>query len=274
MVRNIFWAHFFGLLAGVFVFAALTRTYGEPGIFLGLIAVVIGPAIFFLTQLLDKPWFSFSSLKPIWNLDIKKTLIPFTLIATIGSALAPTIFVFLRSGIEDKMGWEYVGYWQAILKIYDFVFSFIGLFIASTFYPRIASAPDSKTALRHALNFAVPFGGMLLAGLTIIGFFGDQVLSVIYSDSYRFLSTDLNILLFGGFFRAFAWLTAFFLMARNHLKAFLLFEIISSAALYLICIEGLSFGFRGLIWGQVLYSVFYLAILAFCVLWMYRTKRL
>jgi O-antigen/teichoic acid export membrane protein len=273
LVRNIFWAHFFGLTLGIAVFTILTRKYGEPGIFLGLLATIIGPAVFFVPQLFDKPWFSFSSFLPSWNPHLKKSLIPFTLIATIGSALAPTIFVLLRSGIEQKMGWEYVGYWQAILKVYDFLFSFIGLFIASTFYPKIAAARNSKTAMQQALQFAISFAGILAVALLLTGVLGELILSLLYSDAYRFLKTDLDILLFGGFFRALAWLATYFLMARNHLKAFLIFEVISSGALYLICKTGLEFGFRGLIWGQVVHSVFYLTILGIGIVYMKRTNR-
>jgi PST family polysaccharide transporter len=274
LLGNIFWANFLGLASGIGVFAYLTLRMNERGVLAGLIAVVIGPAIFFMIQLIRKPWFTMSSLKFKWNPRLKKTLVPFTLIATIGSALAPTIFVLLRTGIEDKFGWDHVGYWQAILKISDFLFSFIGLFITSTFYPRIATAENSDEALRRAFRFAVPFTLLLAVSLTLTSLFGETVLSLIYSDKYRFLKSDLDILLFGGFFRALAWLCAYFLMARNHLKPFLGFEIISSLSLYWICRIGLDHGFTALIWGQVVHSVFYLVILSTGIFCMKRVGRL
>lgn len=274
LVKNIFWANALGLASGVIVFALLTEQMAEPGVLMGLVAIIVFPACFFMLQLAGRPWFSFESLKPIWNPHVKKTLVPFTLIATIGSALAPIIFVLLRSGIEDKMGWDYVGYWQAILKVSDFIFSFIGLFIASTFYPRVAAAKTSDEAVQQALQFAMPFAVLLACGLFLTGFFGETVLSLIYSDAYRFLKSDLNVLLFGGFFRALAWLTAYFLMARNHLKIFLTFEVIGSISLYVICRLSLNYGFSALVWGQVIQSVFYLFILATGVTYMKFAKRL
>ena len=274
LVKNIFWANALGRAAGVAAFAALTYEYDEAGLLIGLIAIILFPSCFFMAQLLGKDWFSFRSLKPIWNPSVKRTLVPFTLIATIGSALAPIIFVLVRSGIEDKMGWDHVGYWQAILKVSDFIFSFIGLFIASTFYPRVAAAKSPDQALSRALQFALPFTGLLALGLFITGFFGEYVLALIYSDAYRFLKADLNILLFGGFFRALAWLTAFFLMARNHLRLFLTFEVIGSISLYAICRLSLNYGFSALIWGQVVQSIFYLSILMAGVGYMKFTRRL
>jgi PST family polysaccharide transporter len=274
LVRNIFWANALGLASGVVVFALLTNHMAEPGILLGLLAIMIFPACFFMVQLMGRSWFSFASLKPNWNPSINRTLVPFTLIATIGSALAPIIFVLLRSGIEDKMGWDHVGYWQAILKVSDFIFSFIGLLIASTFYPRVAAAKTTDEAVAQALQFALPFTALLACGLFITGFFGETVLSLIYSDAYRFLKSDLNVLLFGGFFRALAWLSAYFLMARNHLKMFLTFEVIGSISLYAVCSTSLNYGFSALIWGQVIQSVFYLVILMAGVSYMKYTKRL
>lgn len=274
LVKNIFWANALGLTSGVVVFALLTEKLAEAGILIGLVAIIVFPACFFMVQLIGKPWFKFVSLKPIWNPGVKRSLVPFTLIATIGSALAPIIFVLLRSGIEDKMGWDHVGYWQAILKVSDFIFSFIGLFIASTFYPRIAAAKSPEEAFSQALQFVMPFTVLLACGLFITGFFGETVLSLIYSDAYRFLKSDLNVLLFGGFFRALAWLGAYFLMARNHLRLFLTFEVIGSISLYAICRLSLNHGFSALIWGQVFQSMFYLALISAGLTYMKYTKRL
>ncbi len=116
LVKNIFWANAMGLTSGVIVFALLTEQMKQPGVLMGLVAIVVCPAVFFMIQLIGRSWFSFEALRPIWNPEVKRTLLPYTMIATIGSALAPIIFVALRSGIEDKMGWDYVGYWQAISK--------------------------------------------------------------------------------------------------------------------------------------------------------------
>lgn len=274
LVKNIFWANALGLSAGVLAFVMLAKAFKEPGVMMGLITLMALPSCFFLAQLFGKDWFSFSSFKLIWHPHIKKSLIPFTLIAIIGSALTPLTFILLRSGIEDKMGWDHVGYWQAILKVSDSIFSFIGLFMASTFYPRVSTAKTSEEAIQRALKFALPFLILLTCGLFLVGFFGDTVLALIYSNEYRFLKSDLNILLFGGFFRAMAWLTSFFLMARNHLKIFLTFEIIGSLSLYIICRLSLNYGFSALIWGQVLQSIFYLTILSAGVAYMKQTKRL
>ncbi len=274
LVKNIFWANALGLASGVVAFALLTNRMAEPGIMIGLVAITVFPACFFMIQLMGRSWFTFTSLRPVWAPEIKRTLVPFTLIATIGSALAPVIFVLLRSGIEDKMGWDSVGYWQAILKVSDFIFSFIGLLIASTFYPRVAAAKTSDEAINQAVQFALPFTALLACGLFITGFFGETVLSLIYSDAYRFLKHDLNILLFGGFFRALAWLGAYFLMARNHLKTFLTFEVIGSISLYAICRFSLNYGFSALIWGQVIQSIFYLVIISAGVTYMKITKRI
>lgn len=261
LVKDIFWANFLGLSTGVAGFLLLTKANGERGVLLGLLVLILGPAVFFLLQLLRQDWFKLSSLKPKWNAGLKKELVPFTLIALIGGALVPVIYVLLRSGIEDKMGWNQVGYWQAIIKVSELLFSFIGLFIASTFYPKVAAAKDSKQAFRQTMIFAFPYSIFLAIALLTIGVFGETVLSLIYSDAYRFLSSDLNILLFGCFFRALGWLCAFLLMARNHLKVYLSLEIISSIALYAICRIGLEQGFTPLIWAQVVHSVLYLVLL-------------
>ncbi len=146
--------------------------------------------------------------------------------------------------------------------------------IASTFYPRVAAAKSSEEAIKQALQFLLPFTIILASGLFVTGFFGEFVLSLIYSDAYRFLKTDLNVLLFGGFFRALAWLATFFLMARNHLKLFLTFEVIGSISLYVICRMSLNHGFSALVWGQVIQSVFYLAILSAGIVYMKLSKRL
>lgn len=274
LVKNIFWANFLGLSAGVFAFAWLTQTMAEPGILWGLVAITILPTVFFMLQLWNKEWFSLGWLRLTWNTQLKKTLIPFTMIAIIGSALAPIIFVLLRTSIEEKLGWDHVGYWQAVLKVSDFVFSFIGLFIASTFFPRVAAAKVPEEAFRRALQFALPFTLILAAGLAFTGFFGEYVLVAIYSEEYRFLSRELNILLFGGFFRALAWLSTFFLMARNHLKLFLAFEVLGSISLYVCCLIGLENGLSGLIWGQVVQSIFYLVILLIGISFLRFTERL
>jgi O-antigen/teichoic acid export membrane protein len=180
----------------------------------------------------------------------------------------------LRTSIEEKLGWDHVGYWQAVLKLSDFVFSFIGLFIASTFLPRVASAKSPNEAFRRALDFAFPFTVLLAAGLVFIAFFGQHVLVAVYSEEYRFLSSELNILLFGSFFRALAWLSTFYLMARNHLKLFLAFEVLGSISLYVCCIVGLESGLSGLIWGQVIQSIFYLVILLLGIFYLRLTERI
>lgn len=261
LIKDIFWANILGLSSGVVGFTLLTKYLGETGTLYGLLALILGPAIFFLVQLIRQDWFYLSSLKPTWNRKLKLDLVPFTLISVIGGALVPVIYILLRSHIEEKMGWDQVGYWQAIIKVSELLFSFIGLFIASTFYPKLAAASTSDVAYRQTKFFATPYIIFTAIALFAIGSFGETVLTMIYSDAYRFLKPELCILLFGCFFRALGWLCAYVLMARRHLRVYLSIELISSIALYVICRIGLNYGFAALIWSQVIHSILYFLLL-------------
>jgi PST family polysaccharide transporter len=273
-LRRIFNCQLLSWLISIPVFILLISYFGTAGAIAGLLLNIFFLALFYLFSLRSQPWFPAFRFNTSFRWNSATVLIPFTLITLVTGFLYPSIFILLRSEVESRLGWEYVGYWQSLLKISEVCFSFLSMVIASSFFPNVSKAQAGDQALKQTIHFLTRFMPGLLLGLLLLGIFSRQVLHIVFSADFSQLYEFQRPLLAGDFFRSAGWVLSYLLMARNHLAKFLILETISALLLYLMCFYGLSSGFGGLIIMQAAHSLIYTAMLAITTLFLFKTRKL
>jgi PST family polysaccharide transporter len=273
-LRRIFNCQLLSWLISIPVFILLISYFGTAGAIAGLLLNIFFLALFYLFSLRSQPWFPAFRFNTSFRWNSATVLIPFTLITLVTGFFYPSIFILLRSEVESRLGWEYVGYWQSLLKISEVCFSFLSMVIASSFFPNVSKAQAGDQALKQTIHFLTRFMPGLLLGLLLLGIFSRQVLHIVFSADFSQLYEFQRPLLAGDFFRSAGWVLSYLLMARNHLAKFLILETISALLLYLMCFYGLSSGFGGLIIMQAAHSLIYTAMLAITTLFLFKTRKL
>jgi O-antigen/teichoic acid export membrane protein len=238
-----------------------------------LLSVGIHAATMF-TFAYKQRWFADFKIRLHWHHETFKILVPFTLISLVSGLVSPGILVLMRSNIESTLGWQFVGYWQALLKISEVCFSFISLVIASTFFPKVSAIKDAQEVLAETRKFIGILWPTLFIFFGVIMFFSGNILHLIFSSEFEVLRQNLKILLLGDVFKATTWVLSYMLMARNHLYTYMVLELILSLCLYAMCTLGLSRSFDYMIVMQSLHSVLCVCIFAAVIFVLHKAKKL
>lgn len=273
-LRRIFNCQLYSWIIAIPLFIFFAMKFGTSGAISGIYLNLIFLAILYVISLKRQAWFidyRYSS-KIEWK--FASILIPFTLIALVIGFLSPSIYILLRSEIESKLGWEYVGYWQSLLKISEVCFSFLSMVVASSYFPVVSKSQSGESAYKQTTHFLLRFMPGLFLGLLALGLLSKHVLTLIFSSEFSHLYEHQRVLLAADFFRAAGWVLSYLLMARNHLVKFLILETASAIILYVFCLYGLRFGFEGLIAFQAAHSLFYTSLLSATVLVLHKKGKL
>jgi O-antigen/teichoic acid export membrane protein len=92
--------------------------------------------------------------------------------------------LLMRQWVADSVGWESVGYWQAVTRLSDLYLQFVSVVLVGVALPRWAKAKGYATSVIPMLSI----GGLLLGVTAIICVvmvtFSETLLTVLYAKSF------------------------------------------------------------------------------------------
>ncbi|MCW4468405.1 O-antigen translocase [Flavobacterium sp. MFBS3-15] len=261
--RQVVSINIWGNIVGVLLSALLIWKFGVPGAFLGLI---LYPSIMFFLSfyLLYRifPRLPFLRWKH-FDRKVLKGLFSYSGMALISALLGPVIYLSIRNNLIEVFGDHEAGYWEAMNRISSFYLLFVSTLLTLYFLPGLSQAKtptETRSVFRSYYRGIVP---VFAFGLIVIYFLKNFIIRTVLSDEFLPMQNLFIWQLSGDFLKVCSLILGYELLAKKHIKIFIITEIMSFAILYVSASYFASlYASEGAVMAHLLTYSVYLAVLA------------
>lgn len=260
-VRRLVFIQVSGSIAGTLLAAWLSWRLGLYG---ALLALVLSPLlwlVFGIPAWWRSPHYRPDALRMGFDRDMTGRLAGFSLM-TLSSALClPLANMAVRDHLAVLLGWEEVGYWQAVTRVSDAYLLFLITAFNVYYLPKLAGIQE-RDALRreigHAWRRLIP----VAAFLALLVYAGRSwITSLLFSGDFSGANELYGVQLIGDVVKIAAFVLSYLMLAKAMTGLYVLSEIIFAASyLLLVFIFSGRFGLVGAIYAftanYVLYFIF------------------
>lgn len=208
-------AHTIGSVFALLVTLTLVYVANYAGALIGSALLPLGPALFgaffFLVALRvrDVSWAKPQKLQIV-------NLLQFGAVMAIGITVVPLAQLFVRADMGRVLGWEAVGYWQAVARLSDAYMQIFGVLFINFLLPRIAAtSPDQHTALLMKSGLSII--GLFAAGAAVMMIFKSTIIQLIFSADFLQATRYVDFQLLGDFFKVLAGILTYYFVAKGRL---------------------------------------------------------
>ncbi len=225
------------------------------------ISIAILPCLIFPIMMMLK--FNSSLLKSLFvknriSTYIMKRYVSYAIMTLVASSIYPISQIIIRSRIIQKMSIYDAGIWEGLNRLSVVYLSVITTSLSVYYLPRLSelkSNIDLRTELVSAYKLIIPFLTFILFGLYI---FKQQVVQLLFSNSFLEMSTLFKFQLIGDFFKIISWLIAYIMIAKSLTRIYVFTEILFSISYVLMSIFFFNQnGLLGLSFAYMLNYLFY-----------------
>ncbi|HKW01833.1 MAG TPA: oligosaccharide flippase family protein [Vicinamibacterales bacterium] len=160
----------------------------------------------------------------------------------LAAAAVPLVWVYVRSDLALREGWQAVGLWQSVTRISDAYMQVFGVIFMNYALPQIAAAvPTERThRLRH---IGVLIFALFLSGAAVLYFARDVVLRLAFSQAFTDATTFLVPQIVGDGFKLLSLLFVYYLLALNRATVQAAMELLQAGLIlvaYLMLVQHLG----------------------------------
>lgn len=230
-VRTFATAQIVANLLSLLLLIVLAESVGLAGAIAGL---VVGPATVGVVAL----WQFFrrksnvGMLRIVWEPPLLKDLLSYAAVMASSVAAVPIAQLFIRMDMSERLGWQAVGYWQAVAKISDASMLFIGVILINYLLPQLSRRNEAASALRFLARFGTLLLGLFVVGCSLIYLARDYILLIIYSEEFLVASSLVLPQLIGDTFKVGTLLLYYYFMSRGRVLVVLVLELALGVMLY------------------------------------------
>ena len=217
---------------------ALTQGMGLNG---AVAALVAGPSLVgavalwrFSRQVAQRDMFRIN-----WDRAALIDLLSYGAVMASSVTAVPLAQLLIRVDMSERLGWDMVGYWQAVAKISDANMTFVGVIIINYLLPQLASRHEPADARRFLLRFAAMMLGIFVLTCGAIYVLRDYVILIIYSEKFLNASNLVLPQLIGDTLKVATLLLYYYFMSRGRVLVVFVCELalgITLYALYLVLV--------------------------------------
>jgi polysaccharide transporter, PST family len=182
--------------------------------------------------------------KPKLLPSLLRSLSHYSLVLIVGAIAIPVTQIYLRDYVGEILGWLYVGYWQAVLRISDAHMQFFGVVNLSVLLPYLSRLNKEKIlnlSNKSVVNiFIAIFGVSILSSLTLI-LLKDWIILVLFSSDFSAIAPFVVLQTVGDFFKVLLALVVVVCLAKGYWKIALCSELLQAFVLYLMTIVFLPY---------------------------------
>jgi O-antigen/teichoic acid export membrane protein len=232
-VRTFATAQIVANLLSLLLLVALAESLGLAGAIAGL---VVGPAMVGVVALWRflRRKSSVDMLRIVWDPPLLKDLLSYAAVMASSVAAVPIAQLFIRMDMSERLGWQAVGYWQAVAKISDASMLFIGVILINYLLPQLSRRTDAASALRFLARFGTLLLGLFVVGCGLIYLARDYILLIIYSEQFLVASSLVLPQLIGDTLKTATLLLYYYVMSRGRVLVVFLAELALGVALYVL----------------------------------------
>jgi polysaccharide transporter, PST family len=175
-----------------------------------------------------------------WDWKALRDLLSYAAVLAASAAAIPAAQLLIRADIGERLGWEFVGYWQAVAKLSDAYMVFIGVAFVNYLLPLLARRHDdppsegaSETASFRVLwrfDIALLTAFMVMCGAVYA--FRNVLLTAIFSEQFLPASDFILPQLTGDVLRVAGLSLSYYFIAQGRLAIASCSEVGRGVALY------------------------------------------
>jgi O-antigen/teichoic acid export membrane protein len=160
----------------------------------------------------------------------------------LAAAAVPLVWVFIRSDLAAREGWQAVGLWQSVSRISEAYMQVFGVIFMNYALPQIASAAPFERA-RRLRHIGVLIFLLFLPGAGVLYFARDIFLRVAFSREFTDAATFLVPQLVGDAFKLLSLTFVYYLLALNRAAVLAAMELLQAGLIlvgYLMLVQHLG----------------------------------
>ncbi len=204
--------HFEGAALGFVLYPAVT----------GLIGLIV-----WLTRL-PPDW-----RKPLWlthQSDLKQ-LLSYSVVMVVTVSAVPFGQIVVRDYFGAHEGWQYVGYWQGVMKVSDVYMQFISLCLSYYALPRFSAHRDKQDLSHEFSRILKLLLAMMFVGTASLYVLRDFAIRVLFSADFAPMRDYFLPQMLGDFMRVAASVFIFYGLSRGARMMPIVFEIMQACGL-------------------------------------------
>lgn len=234
---------------------------------------------YFIFSIISLIYFSnnlkFKKLKLDFKLSNLKPLKPILIIG-IGSLIITLLYqlnlYFIRIYTIEKIGIHENGLLQSVIIISNNYFGIIFVTLSGYAFPIISRARNYREIIVNINKYVKYLCLIITFMIMIVVFFKIDIIIFLFSDNFIESANLLNYQIIGDFFKALSWTVGIWLVPKNKIKQFILFDIILNFNLLFIYIILLNFVEINILYFSVSYFITYL--IHFFINYIYSIKKI
>ena len=239
------WLHLYGALLALIVSQLLWLAVGLPAWW-------------------RSPYFQRSMLRLRFDREMTLRLAAFSVMTLTAALVSPLVNIAVRDHLAVRLGWEQVGYWQAVSKVSDAYLLFLTAAINIYYLPKLAAIQERAALvaeLRNAYRYVLPAVVALAAAVYVLR---GWVTRVLFSADFAPANALYGPQLVGDVIKVASFILSYVMLAKAMTRLFVISECVFAAS-YLALVYVFTAHF-GLVGAMYAFAANYLAYLAFTVL--------
>jgi len=239
------WLHLYGALLALIVSQLLWLVVGLPAWW-------------------RSPYFQRSMLRLRFDREMTLRLAAFSVMTLTAALVSPLVTIAVRDHLAVRLGWEQVGYWQAVSKVSDAYLLFLTAAINIYYLPKLAAIRERAALvaeLRNAYRYILPVVVVLAAAVYVLR---EWVTRLLFSADFAPANALYAPQLAGDVVKIASFILSYVMLAKAMTRLFVISECVFAAS-YLALVYVFTAHF-GLVGAMYAFAANYLAYLAFNVL--------
>jgi PST family polysaccharide transporter len=232
-----------------------------------LLALIVGQLLWLAVGLPTwwrSPYFRRSMLRLRFDREMTLRLAAFSVMTLTAALVSPLVNIAVRDHLALQLGWQQVGYWQAVSKVSDAYLLFLTAAINIYYLPKLASIQERGALvveLRNAYRYILPVVVALAAAVYVLR---DWVTRLLFSADFAPANGLYGPQLVGDVIKIASFILSYVMLAKAMTRLFVISECVFAAS-YLALVYVFTAHF-GLVGAMYAFAANYLAYLAFNVL--------
>ncbi|RZJ48921.1 MAG: O-antigen translocase [Flavobacterium sp.] len=262
--KKVIWLNIIGNLIGLLVSVFMIWQFHTLG---ALLAIVITPALLFFVAFYfvnKEVSFSRSIRFDLFDFQIIKSLIPYSVMALVSSVLGPIVFLMIRNNIIQNLGIDQAGFWETMTRISSYYMMFVSTILTVYFLPKLSIAKnnkETKMVFWQYYKFILP---VFAIGVTAIYFARFIIIKILFTKEFLPVTSLFFWQLLGDIFKVASLILGYQFFAKKLTKAFIIAEFFSLAVLYFSSLFFIKhFEIEGIVMAQAFDNFLYLLVLCF-----------
>ena len=208
---------------------------------------------------LKQPWFKLKYWWGTTELEHKKKIGEYMLMAVTTALTMPLSLIIIRNILVENVGWDLAGQWQAVWKISDVYLSVITISLSTYYLPKLASIKSDSLILKEVNKTVIVIMPIITVMALIVYFTRDLSISILFTSDFHQARDLFKYQLAGDVVKMLSWMYAYILISKGVTFYFVITEVISS--LVFICLSYFLIGIYGVEGVTIAYFINYLVYL-------------